>query len=394
MSESLVDSGISLDWEPKGRPIVRLPGYVGRNKDVVPLLRWTTGEHREKLTTDEEDLFESDRLNSLVNNKPVVNLPEWGNNWLDPPAHGLSKEERLLAPLKGHGLGYGLSQYPSFFSDCLEQPKPVVSSSLEDDHLVDVVLPTAISGDAVDEPVARTGDVVECPPEPRQEDANPRPSSTRVNLGFRLRRRGKWTNQVSSILDQSKQPVVGGWTSHWLASAWLGKLDSYRGAKLGKGQRVVVGSVAKGDEREDVTDWLVEISNNGSSMMVSIGLLAKLSTFTAYKTRDSLLLQVLRSRAVQAGKELSFPTEYVALVLTGTVAMAHHVGPDEEAAWHSLAGAPGRSTDITSGQYAKEVVKSVDVRTGLPTDHPSAWFSRLFVAGRTIRGRSLRAPAA
>lgn len=163
------------------------------------------------------------------------------------------------------------------------------------------------------------------------------------SLGFRLRRRGYMTYQVQRAVENSVAPFsVGGQTSHWAVSNWLQMVNAIPGAKLAGGERVEY-PVREGQDPS--TDWVLNVVLGGAPMKVSLSALSQLHTYAVFRERTLDLIPALRTRFSQYAKEMRMPVDVRGLLISGTVALAMQVMPQETIAWDTLAGDAGRNTD-------------------------------------------------
>lgn len=201
---------------------------------------------------------------------------------------------------------------------------------------------------------------------------NPSPGSGwQCTPSFRLRRRGRLTRAVEESLTKAGLGVsdAGGKTSLTIVRLWLESL-SVGGAKVTAGHLVELKSASPAGEgskeKPSVCDWLLTIRIGGSSLDVSLGVYQALSAYACFRPRTSDLVMSLRSRAVQLGKELDYPTGYTSLCLAGSVALAMFVTKREEVAWSALGGRTGRRVGEMSSAYRDGEIPRSGLRDGVP----------------------------
>jgi hypothetical protein len=133
----------------------------------------------------------------------------------------------------------------------------------------------------------------------------------------------------------------------------------------GRGGKVVGSHRVLGEKAEDGTypeiDTMVVVRSEGGDVPVSLGLLARMSVYATFRQRSHELVLALRARGAQYAKEIGLAPEYTALVLPGSVTLAHLVGRNEQRAWDLLGGVHGLESEDASAGFASGVVPGVGV---------------------------------
>jgi len=178
--------------------------------------------------------------------------------------------------------------------------------------------------------------------------------------GFRLRPRGRLTRTLESIVKrQDWSKLVGGQTSpDFSVSGWMAAVRG-RGGKVVGYHRVM--SEGTEESPPELLDNMVVLSDMGHETPISLALLAKLSVYVTYRERTQELILALRARASQYAKEIGLSSEYLAVVIAGTVALAHLVGQSETNGWRMLGGHAGRVSEEWSDKFASGKVEAVGV---------------------------------
>jgi hypothetical protein len=135
---------------------------------------------------------------------------------------------------------------------------------------------------------------------------------------------------------------------------------------IGRGGKVVGNCQVWSEETlEDpvkLLDVMLSIRlDTGDVVEVSVGMLSSLVSYVTFRPRTQELLMALRSRAVQVSREMNVTSEYLTLVLSGTVAFAHLVTNAETKAWSILGGVQGKRSAKMSTAFETGVVPSVGV---------------------------------
>ncbi|QJW39408.1 hypothetical protein [Botrytis cinerea umbra-like virus 1] len=186
--------------------------------------------------------------------------------------------------------------------------------------------------------------------------------------GYRLRRRGRLTRMLEGAAKGfvgKEYAESGGKTSSDAVSTWLSIIAS-EGVKLQAVQRVICqeGQGAAGVETRRVEDVALTVQVRGETLLVSVGLLSKLSIAALYRPRTTDVMLALKSKAVQEASSLGLTNTYTATVLPGTVAVAMLVSKQEWASYGALAG--------SAGQYSKW--QSTHLRDGsIPNVFSAFW---------------------
>ncbi|QKN84401.1 hypothetical protein [Rice Tombus-like virus 2] len=186
---------------------------------------------------------------------------------------------------------------------------------------------------------------------------------------FRHRQRSRVTNQIQNRLASScwvRSNESGGQSSSHLVTTWQKTLSQW-GAKVVDGDRVLLSDDGK-------TDEMLVIRQDGCERFVSLGMYTRLCNYVYFRERTHDLIHALRSKAVQISKEMGMDEKYVALVLPGTVVLAHMVNPIERSQWSSLAASSGRRTAVVNQEYSSHTIPSRFVRSGLDA---SSWVDNL-----------------
>jgi len=181
-------------------------------------------------------------------------------------------------------------------------------------------------------------------PDRRRSSSSHRPGNQ--GPGFRLRRRGRLTRAMESAVSRAVRGTAfdGGKTSQSLVSVWISLIHDLSGAKVTGGNRV--------EFDEDGNDWLLTLKSGENESAISLGMYVKIQSYACFKPRTQELAQSLRARAMQASKELDYPTQYAAFVLPGTVALAMLVLPHERDAWAGMGSKCGHASGKTAVQFA------------------------------------------
>lgn len=179
---------------------------------------------------------------------------------------------------------------------------------------------------------------------------------------FRLRRRGWLTNVLASLSVGDQEMLVpgGGKTSSGSARSWLTMINGAGVKVLGEDR---VHFDGRGHQLQS-SDVLVRVQVGETILAVSVGLYAALYKYCCYRPRTADLLASLRARAVQVSKELDMPDTYLAVVLPGTVALAHLVPELEKVSLSALGGEMGMAAGEYSEDLSKGEVSSFDEETG------------------------------
>lgn len=188
--------------------------------------------------------------------------------------------------------------------------------------------------------------------------------------GFRLRRRGRLTRMLEGAAKGfvgQEYAESGGKTSSDAVSTWLSVIAA-EGVKLQAVQRVICREDvdAEGANTRRVEDVTLAVQVRGESLLVSVGLLAKLSIAAVFRPRTTDVLLALKSKAVQEAASLGLPNTYTTTVLPGTVAVAMLVSKQEWSSFGALAG--------SAGQYSKW--QSTHLRDGTVPNVFSAFWRR------------------
>jgi len=199
----------------------------------------------------------------------------------------------------------------------------------------------------------------------------------RKTLGFRLRRRGLLTRRMETVISQATLGHFnpGGQTSGFNVATWLGLIGGSSGVKVIRGHRVLYDHGAGKSPEED---WHLTVCTGGSEILLSLAIYVKLATYATFRERTLPLIQSLRTRAVQYGKELDMPMQSLAMVLPGTVSLAMQILDHEMCAWDSMGGPAGRRTNTIGEEY----------RCGeTATKYNRGWKLATWIAGGRERGR-------
>lgn len=160
-----------------------------------------------------------------------------------------------------------------------------------------------------------------------------------LSPGFRLRARGSATRFLESLAsDYIYDSGCGGKTSDSVVREWLGLIVGREAKVHGSHQVVVKNKVGDSEELRDIY-LLVERSER--YLTVSTRLLSKLLVAATLKPRTMELQLALKAKAVQHAGELGFGNAYLALVLSGTIALAMLPTRVELGARLSLGGVDG-----------------------------------------------------
>jgi len=203
----------------------------------------------------------------------------------------------------------------------------------------------------------------------RHRRARPRPGIRR-SPAIRLRKHGCFAKAIEAVASGCGAPQAEVPQSYpSFARRWLDAVHG-SGAKVLSEHRVIenirVLETEGGERTKEVfKDTCLEIEgSNGSVVMVSLALYARLVSYATLRPRVKHLIPTLRSKARQYAAELKFSAEYVAVVLAGSVVLTMLIGRSERSAWTMLGGSGGCEAESFSQALEQGLVPTTVEETG------------------------------